>query len=157
MEELPIQPSQPTPLSPLEEWSAVKTELAAKSSGILFKEGEVWWASIGINLGEEIYGKGEKFRRPVLIFKKLTHNSFLGLPITGQEKVGSWYVPIQLPGRPRSAMLHQARVFDRKRVSAYIGTIKQDDFENIKNQFRDFYCPQKVVTPSPSEEAGIIG
>ncbi len=148
MEELSTQPARPQQPSPLEEWSAVKIGLATKSSGILFKEGEVWWASIGINLGEEIYGKGAKFRRPVLIFKKLTHNSFLGLPITGQEKIGNWYVPIQLPGRPRSAMLHQARVFDRKRLSTYIGTIKQYDFENIKDKFQDFYGPQKNRHPA---------
>src|SRR3989338_8328483 len=45
-----------------------------------FKQGEVWWCRVGKNVGDEIYGKGEKFARPVLIIKKLTRTTFLALP-----------------------------------------------------------------------------
>ena len=31
------------------------------------KEREIWWCSVGLNVGTEIYGKGEDFARPVLI------------------------------------------------------------------------------------------
>lgn len=54
-------------------WNSFKKILSVKISEnaekkILFKEGEIWWASIGYNLGEEVCGKGEKFRRPVIVF-----------------------------------------------------------------------------------------
>ena len=39
---------------------------------IYFKEGDIWWCSIGLNIGDESYGKGRDFRRPILIFKKLS-------------------------------------------------------------------------------------
>ena len=42
-----------------------------------FKEGELWWCSIGINVGVEIFGKGPDAVRPVVIFKKI--NKFLFL------------------------------------------------------------------------------
>lgn len=36
-----------------------------------FKDGEIWWCSIGENIGGEISGKGTYFRRPVLVLRKL--------------------------------------------------------------------------------------
>jgi len=67
-------------------WFHLKINLWHKEKQLFFKEKELWWCSVGVNLGEEIFGKGVKFTRPVLIFKKFTSNSFLGLPITKQEK-----------------------------------------------------------------------
>ncbi|MFH1145912.1 MAG: hypothetical protein V1707_03050 [bacterium] len=37
---------------------------------LLFREGEVWWCSIGLNLGHEQDGKNVFFERPVLVVKK---------------------------------------------------------------------------------------
>lgn len=33
-------------------------------------DGEMWWASLGHNVGSEIDGKSRLFSRPVIIFKK---------------------------------------------------------------------------------------
>ena len=52
-----------------------------------------------MNVGEEVIGKGNKFTRPILIFRKFTSNSFLGLPLTKQEKKGTWYVEITISWR----------------------------------------------------------
>ena len=41
------------------------------------REQEIWWCSIGLNVGTEIYGKGEDFARPVLIINSKLGN--LGL------------------------------------------------------------------------------
>jgi len=54
-----------------------------------------------MNIGDEVYGKGEYFSRPVLVYKKLTNTTFLGLPITTREKTGSWYVEFTLNGLRR--------------------------------------------------------
>ena len=37
---------------------------------IFFREKEVWWVALGVNIGFEQDGKGEEFRRPILILKK---------------------------------------------------------------------------------------
>ena len=66
------------------DWCRVHILLRESDLRVLFKEGEVWWCSVGLNVGEEEFGKGERFVRPVLIFKKFTQNSFLGIPLTGQ-------------------------------------------------------------------------
>jgi hypothetical protein len=53
------------------EWLKVKTVLVdAPQKNSLFKEREVWWCSIGLNVGDEEFWKGAYFTRPVLVFKK---------------------------------------------------------------------------------------
>jgi len=123
------------------EWCKVKVLLWDKPTRVVFKEGEIWWCSIGMNAGEETFGKGPKLTRPVLIFKKFTKNSFLGLPLTGYEKEGSWYVPINMPSRKSSVMLNQARIFDGVRLRKRITSIGDIDFKTIKKKFKEFYCP----------------
>jgi mRNA-degrading endonuclease toxin of MazEF toxin-antitoxin module len=122
------------------DWCRLKFLLQEKDAKSIFHEGEVWWCSIGLNSGEEVYGKGIHFARPVLIFKKLTKNSFLALPFTGSEKEGSWYVPIDLPSRRSSIMLNQARIIDKKRLESRIVCLEGSDFEAIRAAFHTFYC-----------------
>jgi len=130
------------------DWCKIKIKLSRKKSSILFKEGEIWWCHVGLNIREEEYGKGTEFARPVLIFKKFTTNSFLGLPLTGHERTGSWYVGVKMNDRISSIMLNQARIFDRKRLRERILTMGDLDFEVVREKFREFYCPLKLATPS---------
>ena len=110
-----------------------------QESTIVFKQGDIWWCSLGMNLGEEIFGKGVKFTRPVLVFRKFTSNSFLGLPLTGQEKEGSWYVEISIHNKKNWVMMNQARVLDKKRLTNRIGMLDDSDFKKVKEQFLKFY------------------
>jgi mRNA interferase MazF len=140
------------------EWLKVKTVLIdAPQKNYLFKEREVWWCSIGLNVGDEEFGKGAYFTRPVLVFKKLSGNSFLGLPLTRTLKDGSWYAPSTILGENGSVMLNQARVFDKRRLTKRIEVITDGEFKNIQDRFRDLYCPIKFVTPASVGESGIGG
>ena len=128
----------------LRDWFRFKLKLWNKGSKIIFKQRELWWCSLGINLGEEIFGKGEKFTRPVLIFKKFTSNSFLGLPLTSQPKAGSWYVEVTQAGKRSSVMLNQARVLDRKRLTNRIGTLDDQDWQAVCQKFLEFFTLDKL-------------
>jgi mRNA interferase MazF len=49
-----------------DQWNIKKQQLE-KGVGyrnIYFNQGDVWWCSIGKNIGTESYGKGLDFRRP---------------------------------------------------------------------------------------------
>ena len=105
----------------------------------LFKQGELWWCGVGMNIGDEVFGKGEYFSRPVLVYKKLTHATFLGLPVTTREKTGSWYVEFTLNGMRRWALLNQARVFDSRRLQERIVELSDSDRQTIRNRFVEFY------------------
>ncbi len=102
-------------------WFRLKVHLHTLQSEKLFKDGEIWWCSVGMNIGEEIFGKGIRFERPILILKKFTKNSFLGLPLTTKNKAGSWYTEVIIQGVRR------------------IGTVSSKEFQSIKQCFVDFY------------------
>jgi mRNA interferase MazF len=123
------------------DWWKINILLKDKKTAILFKEGEIWWCSIGVNIGVEILGKGPKFARPVVIFKKFNSSSFLGIPLTTQLKNGEWYIPIFLGAKERRAILSQIRVFDTKRLLERVGALSNDDFKNLQNRFIEFYSP----------------
>lgn len=122
-------------------WFKLKVLLWKKDKdSIIFKQGDIWWCSVGMNLGEEIFGKGEKFTRPVLVYRKFTSNSFLGLPLTSKEKRGSWYVRISLHGKKSWVILNQARIFDKKRLTNKIGALDDTDVKKVKGSFLKLYA-----------------
>lgn len=126
-------------INEIKNWLEIKIKLWTKKNRIVFKQGEIWWCSLGFNLGEEIFGKGKMFTRPILIFKKFTGSSFLGLPLTTHGKNGSWYVEINHGDRKSFVMLNQARILDKKRLVNRIGTLSQKDLEEVKKRFLEFY------------------
>jgi len=121
------------------DWFRTVVLLHDKKSAPTFKEGEIWWCSIGMNIGREIFGKGRDFLRPVVVFKKIGKDSFLGIPLTTQLKDGSWYVPVFHGSVERRAILSQVRVFDGKRLMKLMGTLSDRSFKNLKERFAAFY------------------
>jgi mRNA interferase MazF len=121
------------------DWCKVKLFLWDKKSDVQFKEGEVWWCSVGINVGVEILGKGKDFERPILIFRKFGQNSFLGIPLTTQLKNGTWYVPTTVRGKEGRAALNQMRVFDKRRLINKIGVFGGENFLEIKKALLNLY------------------
>ncbi len=123
------------------EWIGLKEKLHnIISKPPLFKEGELWWAILGENMGSEINGKGSLFSRPVFIYKKLSNNSFMGLPTTSKHKIGSWYVEINLTDKKSTVLLSQARIFDYKRLSSKIGQLAGPEVDLIREKFKKLYC-----------------
>ena len=131
----------------IKNWLELKIKLWPEKKEITFKRGEIWWCSLGFNVGEEIFGKGDKFTRPVLVFKKFTSNSFLGLPFTTHGRKGSWYVEIETKGVKRWALLNQARILDKKRLTSKIGQIGDTDFQRVKRSFFGVLWFLKIVIP----------
>lgn len=109
----------------------------------LFRQGEVWWCSIGENVGSEINGKSKLFSRPVLIFKKLSATTFLGIPTSSQDRIGSWYVRITLQGKTSVVILSQIRVFDYKRLSSKIGHLDAYDCKQVKMAFKKLFLNER--------------
>ncbi|HVM76787.1 MAG TPA: type II toxin-antitoxin system PemK/MazF family toxin [Candidatus Paceibacterota bacterium] len=121
-------------------WCRVKFSIQyAKSDIFQFHEREIWWCHIGVNVGTEILGKNERFERPVLVYKKLAKESFLGIPLTTQLKTGSWYVPIDVKGISIRVVLSQIRIFDSKRLINKIDQIGAEKFSEIKKGFANLY------------------
>lgn len=118
-------------------WSTKKETIDANSVRAKPREREIWWCSIGMNVGSEENGKGDDFARPVLILRRLNQNIFLGLPLTSTLKKNTDYYPIIFKGHRRSVKLSQIRAWDNKRLLRYIGKLERNDFRNIKKSLTE--------------------
>lgn len=82
-----------------DEWNIVKKKVNEHDTkSLYFKEREIWWVAVGINIGSESDGKNELFERPVLIVKKLGSGVFLGVPVTSKAKEGPFFVEVNYSG-----------------------------------------------------------
>lgn len=100
--------------------------------GIIIKEGEVRWCSLGENIGDEENGKGEVFRRPVLVFKKFNNNIFWGIPMSTKNKDNAYYLKVILKDVEQSVIISQLRVLDTKRLDTQIGYLSDQDFVRVQ-------------------------
>ena len=122
------------------EWIGLKEKLDAKQSAVPHvSEGQIWWASLGENIGAEINGKSHLFTRPVIIYRKLAHSFYFVIPVTTKPKTGTWYVPFKQKGVQMAACLHQARAIDYRRIRSILGEADEVDFKRIKEGFWKLY------------------
>lgn len=123
-------------------WHAVKSSLDSSSRKTLhgYKERDVWWMSIGHNVGFEENGKNLNFSRPVLVVKGFSAEIFWGIPLTSKTKLGVYYYSFQVTNVTiqSTAILSQLKVFDTKRMISKVGMINTNDFNEIKKQLRAF-------------------
>lgn len=122
------------------EWIKLKERLDEKKIlPPLINEGDIWWTSLGENIGWEINGKSDDFTRPVIILKKLAHGFYFCIPTTTKAKTGSWYIPYRHQSIDAAACLHQARSIDFRRLHSKLGRLDDCDFLRIKCGFIKFY------------------
>ncbi len=122
-----------------DQWNSLKKQLDCKEKIIDFYEGNIYFMSVGQNIGHEIYGKNELFLRPVLVYKKLTNTTFLGIPLTSQNKEGSYFFEFSYKKNKRSvALLHQMRVYDIRRSEYLSGKINKNTKKNLEAKLLKF-------------------
>ncbi len=85
-------------------WNIQKKEIHESGEGRFYRAREVWWCSLGINIGFEQDGTGKTSDRPVLILKPFSRHVCLIVPLTSSKKK----ILIILPsGRSREEGLSQ--------------------------------------------------
>lgn len=102
-----------------------------------FKEREVWWTSVGANVGHEQGGKNSNFERPVLVLRKFNKHIFWGIPQSSRGKVGKYYYQTEDGGKSYSLILSQLRVFSSRRLLRKLRTISSPEFTEIKDKIRN--------------------
>ncbi|MBU1046193.1 type II toxin-antitoxin system PemK/MazF family toxin [Patescibacteria group bacterium] len=114
-------------------WNEKKKEINEQKDRLYFRDGEIWWVKLGINIGYETDGKSEDFTRPVLILKKYNKYSFLAIPLTSKIKLGRYYCPIgSVDGKEAIAILSQLKNIDSLRLVNKVGFVGRNIFEEIK-------------------------
>ena len=115
-------------------WNILKKSAHAEDhlEKLFFKEREIWWCKVGVNIGFEEDGKNIHFTRPVLILKKLSKRVFIGVPLSTTLKRGKYYYDFKFKNATSVALLSQLRLFDVKRLADKMGRITETEFERIR-------------------------
>jgi mRNA interferase MazF len=114
-------------------WNQLKKKLDVECATPFFNEGEIWWGSLGVNIGHEEDGKSTKFNRPVLVIRKFNKRLFWGLPVTTKIKENPHYYQFVFKNTAQCAMLTQMRLWDAGRLTDKMGRIEKGNFREIKN------------------------
>lgn len=122
-----------------DDWNLQKKEL---DQGLikLYKAREIWWCSLGVNLGYEQDGTGKEFHRPVVIIKGLSKQVCLIVPLTTSEKINPYHVSLGIvAGKNSFAIISQIRLIDTRRLVDKVGVLNEEVFIELKNRIREIF------------------
>jgi mRNA interferase MazF len=121
-----------------EKWSTLKQILDARPGMAFAYPREVWWCSLGANIGAEIDGKNDSFERPVLVVRVYNKETLLVVPVTTKEKNDRFHHKIDSGGKSSWASLTQIRVISNKRLLRKVDTITEEAFSSLKEALKKF-------------------
>lgn len=126
-------------------WNQKKKEINYSEYKVpLFKERDIWWVSIGVNVGFEEDGKHEKFIRPVLVLKKFNRMLFFGVPLSTKIKDNPYYLPITVKGEIVSVLISQIKVFSALRMQDKLAELDEKDYTKTVEILKE-----KLFSPLP--------
>ncbi|MDO8183627.1 MAG: type II toxin-antitoxin system PemK/MazF family toxin [bacterium] len=121
------------------DWHIKKSQLHHDKIRPFFHEREVWFTSLGANIGFEQDGRGDRFLRPVLILKKFNNEVCWCLPLTKNQKKNKYYFSFKFKDNEVSTViLSQIRLIDSKRLQYKLGDIDEVDFKVVKEKLKQF-------------------
>jgi mRNA interferase MazF len=112
-------------------WNRDKKAIDKKKYLLGMKKREIWYVSVGVNVGVEVDGKNHRFERPMLILKKINHKSAIVVPLTSTVKDEQKYVAYDFGGVKKAANIAQVRMIDSKRLRRRVGMMPVQDFDRI--------------------------
>lgn len=119
-------------------WNELKQKIQEKDSkNIFFKEWDIWWSSLWQNIQTESNWKWENFRRPILVLKKLSSDSFICIPLSTKLKEGTWFYQYNLHWEKYTALLYQIKMIHKNRLRVKIWQIDEFDFIEIKKRLKN--------------------
>ena len=122
-------------------WNDLKKQINSNDTPHLFSEREVWWISIGLNIGYEQDGKNEEFHRPVLVLKKFNKEMFFGIPLTSKYREGKYYADFKFykngedEATSSTALLSQTRLYSSRRLIRRVVKLNEVTFNEVKSRF----------------------
>jgi|SaaInlV_100m_DNA_6_1039743.scaffolds.fasta_scaffold04889_3 hypothetical protein len=117
-------------------WNKLKKEIENESKNIIIKEWEIWWTHIWLNIKSESCWKWNKFRRPVLVMKKLSHTNCIIVPLSTQIKKWTWFANYNIEGIEYTALLYQIRMMHTNRFYVKETKLNYRIFNIIKKKLK---------------------
>lgn len=116
-----------------DEWNTRKKAIHNFGENKFYHPRDIWWCSLGKNIGFEQDGTKEEKSRPVLVLRGLSKNTCLIIPLTTSLKKHPMRIFLGIINNKKvSAIISQMRVVDTKRFINQIGVADKDIFEIIR-------------------------
>ena len=120
-----------------QKWHDKKAQVDKLEKRPFFHEREIWFCSVGSNVGVEMDGRGTDFMRPVVIVHKFNSQSFWAIPLTRTIKDSNlYYVFSFIPDVQSAANLSQLRLVDAKRLGRLAGKMSETDFQELVKRLK---------------------
>lgn len=120
-------------------WNSKKKEVEDRqvSDRRFFHERQVWWCSLGLNIGFEQDGKNKEFERPMLIIKKFNEHVVWAVPLTTIAKDNKFHYQLKTTGS--FIILSQLRLVSTKRFLRLVRIVSEVEFEEIVNRIKQLF------------------
>ena len=118
-----------------DKWNEEKKILDEDDFSGFVHEREIWWCSLGVNVGHEEDGKNEQFERPALILKKWSNKTVIILPMPTKTKKNKYHFAFQHEGIEFAVILSQVRIISTNRLTRKIRKINRHLFGDIQRAF----------------------
>jgi len=112
-------------------WNEAK-KIVNLGKSVFCEKGEIWMASLGLNIGREQDGKNQNFDRPVLVLRSFGETSLV-LPMTSKPKTGNLF--LKLKKRENWVILCQAKTVDNRRLRRRVQIIDHAELKEIQAKF----------------------
>jgi len=114
-------------------WNEEKKNIHERGVEKLYHAREIWWCSLGVNVGFEQDGTGKESQRPVLIMRGFSRQVCLVVPLTTSTKRNPYHIAIgEVDGKQAFAIISQLRLIDTKRLVNKVGVVDAKSFEYIR-------------------------
>ena len=121
-----------------DKWNERKKDINDKNKNRFYHPREVWWCSLGVNVGFEQDGTNDFFQRPVLIIRAFSRHVCLIVPLTTSKKKNPYHISLGKINDVKSfAITSQIRLVDTKRFTDRLSVLNKRAFDEIRNAIRD--------------------
>ena len=119
-------------------WCKQKEKIQVFGKNKFYHPRDIWWCSLGVNIGFEQDGTGKENERPILIIKGFNKEICLAIPLTTSQKENKYYMRTgKIKNKEASVIISQIRLIDTKRLSNKIGILNKEKFEEIRKAVRN--------------------
>ena len=120
-------------------WNTHKKEIHSKGENKFYRAGEIWWCTLGVNIGFEQDGSGNDGQRPILIPKGFSRQVCLVVPLTTSKKKNPYHISLGLVDNKQSfAIISQVRLIDTKRLINRVAVLEENILLETRKAIKDF-------------------
>ena len=112
-------------------WNEKKKIIHERRPPLQIKAGDVWWCSIGSNVGHEEDGKNEWHERPVCIIRQFGSELVWTVPFTSQKQEGFYYVYAPFDLKDNWVMVTHVHLLSTRRLRRRMGSLTADALVQI--------------------------